>query len=87
MVLSMRFFKEFHGFFFEFNSLGDYFKFLLGRLVGAIIGLGILALMAYFLFLWADLMLNPDEEDEPIKPMDELIANARIDAETFYGEG
>lgn len=43
--------------------------------------------MAYFLFLWADLMFNPDEEDEPIKPIDELIANARIDAETFYGEG
>lgn len=52
MVLSMRFIKEFHGFFFEFNSLGDYFKFLLGRLVGAIIGLGILALMAYFLYLY-----------------------------------
>jgi len=50
MVLSMKFFKEFHGFFFEFNSLGDYFKFLLGRLVGAIIGIGILALMVYFLW-------------------------------------
>jgi len=47
MVLSMRFFKEFHGFFFEFNSFGEYLEFLLGRFVGAIIGLGILALMAY----------------------------------------
>lgn len=46
----MRFFKEFNGFLFEFKSLGDYFKFLLGRLVGAIIGIGILALMVYFLW-------------------------------------
>lgn len=50
MVLSMRFFKEFNGFFIEFNSLGDYLKFLLGRLVGAIIGIGILALIAYFCY-------------------------------------
>jgi hypothetical protein len=45
----MRFFKEFNGFFFEFNSLGEYFEFLLGRLVGTIIGVGILALIFYFL--------------------------------------
>ncbi len=52
MVLSMRFFKEFHGFFFEFNSLGDYFKFLLGRLVGAILGIGILFVIGYLLYLY-----------------------------------
>jgi len=52
MVLSMRFFKEFHGFFFEFNSLGDYFKFLLGRLVGAILGTGILFPMGCLLYLY-----------------------------------
>lgn len=46
----MRFFKEFNGFFFEFNSFGEYFQFLLGRLVGAVIGVGILALIAYFLY-------------------------------------
>ena len=52
MVLSMRFFKEFHGFFFEFNSLGDYFKFLLGRLIGAILGIGVLFLIGYLLYLY-----------------------------------
>jgi len=51
MVLSMRFFKEFNGFFFEFNSLGDFFKFLLGRIVGTILAIGLLALLAYF-FYW-----------------------------------
>ena len=50
MVLSMRFFKEFNGFIFEFNSTGDFFKFLLGRLIGAIIGIGILALIVYLLW-------------------------------------
>jgi hypothetical protein len=48
----MRFFKEFHGFFFEFNSFGDYFKFLLGRLVGAILGIGVLFLIGYLLYLY-----------------------------------
>lgn len=46
----MRFFKESNGFFFEFNSLGDYFKFLLGRLVGAILGIGLLILIGYLLY-------------------------------------
>jgi hypothetical protein len=52
MVMNMRFFKEFHGFFIEFNSLGDYFKFLLGRLVGAILGIGVLFLIGYLLYLY-----------------------------------
>ena len=47
----MRFFKEFNGFFFEFNSFGEYFRFLLGRLVGAIIGIAILIEILYF-FYW-----------------------------------
>ena len=51
MVLSMRFFKEYHGFFFEFNSLGEYFEFLLGRLVGAVLGIGVLLLIVYLLCL------------------------------------
>ena len=51
MVLSMRFFKEFNGFFFEFNSLGEFFEALLGRLIGTVIGVGILALIVYFLYL------------------------------------
>lgn len=41
----MRFFKEFNGFFFEFNSLGEYFGFLLGRLLGIIIFFGLLLLI------------------------------------------
>lgn len=45
---SMRFFKDFNGFLFEFNSFGEYFHFLLGRLLGAIIGVGILIFILYF---------------------------------------
>ena len=52
MVLIMRFFKEFHGFFIEFNSLGEYLEFLLGRLVGAILGIGVLFLIGYLLYLY-----------------------------------
>lgn len=47
----MRFFKEFYGFFFEFNSWVEYFRFLLGRLIGAIIGIGIIIGLLYF-FYW-----------------------------------
>ena len=36
----MRFFKEFNGFFIEFNSIGDYLLFLFGRLLGIIIFFG-----------------------------------------------
>jgi hypothetical protein len=36
----MRFFKEFNGFIFEFNSFGEYLKFLFGRLLGIIIFFG-----------------------------------------------
>ena len=46
----MRFFKDFNGFIFEFNSVGEYLRFLLARLVGTIIGVGILALIVYFLW-------------------------------------
>jgi len=48
----MRFFKEFHGFLIEFNSFGEYCKFLLGRLLGAIFGIAILALIVYALYLF-----------------------------------
>lgn len=41
----MRFFKEVWGFIFEFNSWGEYFGFLLGRVVGIIIFIGILFLI------------------------------------------
>lgn len=42
----------FHGFFFEFNSLGEYLEFLFGRLVGAILGIGVLFLIGYLLYLY-----------------------------------
>lgn len=47
----MRFFKEFNGFIIEFNSIKDYLWFLLGRLVGFVIGIGILALILYGLYI------------------------------------
>ena len=46
----MKFFKEYNGFLFEFNSLGEFFRFLLGRLIGTIIGIGLLALIVFFLW-------------------------------------
>ncbi len=46
----MRFFKEYNGFLFEFNSLSEFFRFLLGRLIGAIVGIAILGLILYFLY-------------------------------------
>ena len=46
----MRFFKEYNGFLFEFNSLGEFFRFLLGRLIGAIVGIAILGLILLLLF-------------------------------------
>lgn len=47
----MRFFQEYNGFIWEFNGLGDYFKAVLGRLIGTIIGIGILVLIFYVLTL------------------------------------
>ena len=45
----MRFFKEVWGFIIEYNSIGDYFSFMLGRLLGVIILVGILILLFYIL--------------------------------------
>ena len=46
---NMRFFKEYNGFFIEFNSIGDYLGFLLGRLVGVIIFIGIIILIIWLI--------------------------------------
>lgn len=43
----MRFFKEVWGFIFEFNSIGEYIEFLLGRLLGIIIFTGAIVLLFY----------------------------------------
>lgn len=45
----MRFFKEVWGFIFEFNSIGEYLSFLLGRLLGIIIFFGVLFLLFWFM--------------------------------------
>lgn len=43
-----RFYQEWNGFIFEYNSIGDYLSMLLGRLIGAVLGVIILGL----LFCW-----------------------------------
>lgn len=45
----MRFFKEYDGFLFEFNSFGEFLSFLVGRLLGLIIFIAVLVLLFYFL--------------------------------------
>ena len=45
----MRFYKEAWGFLFEFNSIGEYLSFLLGRVIGVVIFVGILFLIFWFL--------------------------------------
>lgn len=46
----MRFFQEYNGFIFEFNSIGDFFKALLWRLLGAVCGLILLGLFLFGLY-------------------------------------
>ena len=45
----MRFYKEAWGLMFEFNSIGEYVGFVLGRVLGVIIFIGILLLLFYYL--------------------------------------
>lgn len=45
----MRFFKEFDGFIFEFNSLGEYFQFLAGRILAVIIIVGVILLALWLI--------------------------------------
>lgn len=45
----MRFFKEVWGFIFEFNSIGEYISFFLGRLLGVMIFIGPILLLFYLL--------------------------------------
>ena len=46
----MRFFENWGGFIWEYNSFDDYFKALLGRLLGVVIAIGILFLIGCFLY-------------------------------------
>lgn len=45
----MRFYQEWKGFIWEFNSFGEFLKAVIGRILGAIIG--IIILIGLFLFL------------------------------------
>jgi hypothetical protein len=45
----MRFFKEFDGFIFEFNSLGEYLQFLAGRILAVIIIIGVILLALWLI--------------------------------------
>ena len=47
----MRFFENWGGFIWEYNSFGDYLKALLGRLLGVVIAIGIFFLIILF-FYW-----------------------------------
>lgn len=47
----MRFFEQWKGFIWEYHSFGEYMQCLLGRLIGTIIGFGILFLIGCFLNL------------------------------------
>ena len=48
----MRFFEQWGGFIWEYDSIGDYLRCLLGRLIGAIIAIGILFLLGYLFYLY-----------------------------------
>ena len=47
----MRFYEEWNGFIWEYNSIWDYVKALIGRLIGGIIGIAILLLIMYFFYM------------------------------------
>ena len=44
----MRFYKEVWGIIWEFNSIGEYVSFMVGRLIGAAIFFGVLYLLAKY---------------------------------------
>jgi hypothetical protein len=44
----MRFYKEFYGFIFEFNSWGEYFRFLFARFLGMVAGIVVVILLLMF---------------------------------------
>lgn len=49
---TMRFYQEWKGIIWEFNSITEYFMFLVCRIIGFIIGVCILFLMFLILFLY-----------------------------------
>ena len=60
----MRFYKEVWGIIWEFNGIGEYVSFLLGRLLGVVIFFG----LCYFLITCSGICDNdlPEHDYEPI---------------------
>jgi hypothetical protein len=50
----MRFYQYWNGFIWEFNSLGEYFLAVLGRLIGAVIGVIILFGLCCFFYYYGE---------------------------------
>lgn len=50
----MRFFEQWNGFIWEYNSIGEYLLALLGRLVGAIIGVAILFFLCCYFYYYGE---------------------------------
>lgn len=50
----MRFYEYWNGFIWEYNSIGEYLKCLLGRLVGAILGVLILFFLLCFFYYYGE---------------------------------
>lgn len=50
----MRFYQYWNGFIWEFNSLGEYFLAVLGRLIGAVIGVIILFSLCCFFYYYGE---------------------------------
>ena len=46
----MRFFKEVNGFIFEFNSIGEFLDFCLGRIFGVIVFIGLIVGWYFLLY-------------------------------------
>ena len=50
----MRFYEYWNGFIWEYNSIGEYLKCLLGRFVGAILGVMILFFLLCFFYYYGE---------------------------------
>ena len=50
----MRFFEQWKGFIWEYNSVGEYFQALMGRLIGSILGVVILFFLCCLLYYYGE---------------------------------
>lgn len=49
----MRFFEIYHGFILEWNSVGDYLKSLLARIIGNLLGWAVLIGIVYLIYIFS----------------------------------